>query len=199
MLWIFTDNHYFSVSFDYLALFTDWFYGSSNFHFCSSILFGLAYNFRAQPRKLYKIFLAADCIVYEDADDYGYTVDRDASISNSSYLHRLDYLSAIRLMRDDLRRKLPETLDAVSLRYCATLASSVAIATMDSDPEVFGRVYSELVDARHDALSMRKLPFKSRAVYLLSYLGKETTRRSLSSFARRMTKETKAEEESPKG
>ena len=53
----------------------------------------------------YKIFLAADCIVYEDADDYGYTVDRDASISNSSYLHRLDYLSAISDLCQDFGHK----------------------------------------------------------------------------------------------
>ena len=36
MLRVFADNHYFTFSLDYLALFADRLYGSSNFHLISS-------------------------------------------------------------------------------------------------------------------------------------------------------------------
>lgn len=134
----------------------------------------------------YKVFLEADCIAYEDANDYGYTVDRGGSISNSSYLHRLDYLEAIRNMRDDLKKKLPKVNEAVSLRYYTTLASSAAIATLSTNPSDFERLYAELVEARRNALSMKDLTVKSRAVYFLSYLGSGATRRLLTTVSERI-------------
>lgn len=124
----------------------------------------------------YKVFLKAEGIVYENANDYGYTIDRNTSISNSSYLHRLDYLEAIRDMRNDLKCVLPEVNKAMNLRFFATLASSAAIATLPSGRQAFAQIYSEIVETRRDALRIKGLPIKVRIVYLLSYFGLGITR-----------------------
>ena len=134
----------------------------------------------------YKVLLHADRIIYENANDYGYTVDRGSSISNASHLHRLDYLEAIRIMRDDLKNKLPEVSSAVSARYYATLASSAAIATLSSDHTLFDSIFAELASVRRDALSATGLSIKTQAVYRLSYLGNRIVRHLLTLFTRHL-------------
>lgn len=136
----------------------------------------------------YKVLLQADCIIYENANDYGYTVDRGSSISNASYLHRLDYLEAIRIMREDLKNKLPEVNAAVSARYFATLASSAAIATLSPDCSLFNSIFTELTSVRREALSATGLSIKTQTVYRLSYLGNRIVRHLLTLFSKRICK-----------
>lgn len=132
----------------------------------------------------YKVFLAADVVVYESSNDYGYTIDRSGSISNSSLLHRLDYLDAIRAMRDALHILCPEAFAPATLRYFVTLASSVVISTMSDDPDDFGNIFTELASVRHNALALHDLPIRSRLVYCFSFCGARFSRSIYSLLAR---------------
>lgn len=124
----------------------------------------------------YKVFLGADAVVYEDADDYCYTVDRSESISNSSRLHLLDYLEGIRKTLQDVKALCPGAIDAVYLRYLITLGGCLKISASDGDRRIFEELFSEAVKNRRRALTLPPLGAKVRVQFLFTYFGKRLSR-----------------------
>ena len=124
----------------------------------------------------YKVLLGADVVVYEDADDYCYTVDRDESISNSSRLHLLDYLEGIRETLHDVKAICPGAADAVYLRYLISLGGCLKITASEGGRKIFEDLFSEAVKNRRQALALPSLGTKVRVQFLFTYLGKRLSR-----------------------
>ena len=124
----------------------------------------------------YKVFLGADAIVYEDADDYWYTVDRNESISNSVRIHQLDYLDGIRETLWNVKEICPDAVDAVYLRYLISLGGCLKISASEADRRIYDDLFSEAVRNRSDALAMSSLGVKVRGQFLFTYLGKRLSR-----------------------
>lgn len=124
----------------------------------------------------YKILLNADCIYYEDARDYYYVVDRQQSISNASRLNRLDFLEAIRAMRNDPDLQNDPVKKVVFERYIASLAESCMISAKYCSRQRFGGYFSELVNQRKQVSNKHDLPVKVRGVLIISYLGERLFR-----------------------
>lgn len=124
----------------------------------------------------YKVFLAADAVVYENADDYWYTVDRNESISNSARIHQLDYLGGIRETLRNVKEVCPGAVDAVYLRYLVSLGGCLKISASEADHLIYDELFSEAVSNRKDALAMSSLGAKVRGQFLFTYLGKRLSR-----------------------
>lgn len=118
----------------------------------------------------YKILLNAENIFFEDANDYFYTTDRSQSTSNASKVKRLDYLEAIRIMKNDSELQDEEVKEAVCLRYLFTLADAAMITAKYSEDSKFKKIYEELISQRRRK-EISRLPIKARFVFFLSYFG----------------------------
>lgn len=124
----------------------------------------------------YKVLLKADYIYYEDARDYYYVVDRQQSISNASRLNRLDFLEAIRTMKNDPDLQNDPVKKVVFERYIASLAESCMISAKYCSRQRFGGYFSELVNQRKQVSNKHDLPVKVRGVLIISHLGERLFR-----------------------
>lgn len=91
----------------------------------------------------YKVFLEAEHIVYEDANDYLYTIDRTDSISMSSRIKELDYLDAIRETLRCVEIECPTVVPTVRKRYLESLISGVETACLYGSMEKYAELFEE--------------------------------------------------------
>lgn len=121
---------------------------------------------------IYKVFLNSETIIYEDSNDYYYVIDRGQSTTNSSKVYRLDFLEAIRSMKDDPDLSHEPVRTAVYTRYIVALADACMIAAKYGTAEQFQAIYAEL-RAKSDSNKFKDLniPLKAQLVLVLSRLG----------------------------
>lgn len=91
----------------------------------------------------YKVFLGADCIIYEDADDYLYRVGRPGSISVGERARNLDYLDAIRETLLCVRDVCPDSVPSVEARYLGALVGGIETARVAGMPERYTSLFEE--------------------------------------------------------
>lgn len=119
----------------------------------------------------YKTFLEADSVVYEDADDYFYTSNRNDSISNGSRIRQLDYLEGIRETLQSVKAICPGAVGAVYLRYLISLAGCLKIFASEGERRIYDTLFIEAVNNRKNALTASSLGIKTRSQFLATYLG----------------------------
>lgn len=124
----------------------------------------------------YRVFLGADEVIYEDADDYLYTTDRNESISNGARMRELDYLDAIRETLRHVERYCPEAVAAVFARYLVSLAGCLKISASEGTSAQFKALFEEAVSNRRAALRNESLSMKTRAKFLATLLGESASR-----------------------
>lgn len=124
----------------------------------------------------YRVFLGANEVVYEDADDYLYTTDRDESISNSARIRELDYLDAIRETLRYVEQHCPEAVAAVLARYLVSLAGCLKISASEGTSDQFKALFEEATFNRCAALRNESLGMKTRTKYLTTFLGESASR-----------------------
>lgn len=113
----------------------------------------------------YKLFLAASEIVYEDSNDYFYTVGRSASISAGSRIRELDYLEAIRTTYADVLNSCPEASPATAARYLASLIYGLETACLGlTSNEIRDSLYGEALlhktEAFHNSILRKGVKVK---------------------------------------
>lgn len=102
---------------------------------------------------MHEVFISAEMIIYQNANDYYYTTGRSQSISNVSKLNHLDYLEAIHQASRYVKDACPGAYEAVSARYYRALVDSCTIAAEFGEFELMGSILSEMNQVRKKAIS----------------------------------------------
>ena len=119
----------------------------------------------------YKVFLAAGHIVYEDANDYLYTIDRADSISASSRIRELDYLDAIRETLKCVEIECPIAVPAVRKRYLESLISGVETACLYGSTEKYEELFEEARGVSAQVVGIAELDVSSKLRYCCLAIG----------------------------
>lgn len=140
---------------------------------CFSILYYPPNRYFEDQFVTYKAFLAVKNIIYEDANDYFYTINRSDSISRGPRIRELDYLDAIRETFNVVCEKCPKAVPAVKTRYLNTLINCLKIAAVEGTDEQFKKLYRETKTVRKTVFSNKKLQCETKMKYLFTFLGSE--------------------------
>lgn len=120
---------------------------------------------------IYKFFLEASEVVYEESNDYFYTTGRAGSISLGSRINELDYLDALRITMNDVAARCPEALDAVKTRYLSSLIYGVETACLTDRKDILGPIFQEAMIHRDEALCNSCLSSTAKIKYRALVMG----------------------------
>lgn len=120
---------------------------------------------------IYKFFLEASEVVYEESNDYFYTTGRAGSISLGSRINELDYLDALRITMNDVAVRCPEALDAVNTRYLSSLIYGVETACLTNRKDILGPIFQEAMIHRDEALCNSSLSSTAKIKYRALVIG----------------------------
>ena len=120
---------------------------------------------------MYKVLYAAKKVIYENANDYYYTIERTSSITNQFNEKHLDTLEARSEIVEFARREGIPKLEAIALqRYYSRLIGEFAVFSLSGQDDLSHQVYERIKRERAAALSSPAVASTTKAAFLLSYL-----------------------------
>lgn len=121
---------------------------------------------------MYKAMLASNMIVYENANDYYYTI-RHASITNQRNRRHLDTLEARQAIIEHAKNNdIPQLKDAAVNVYYGNLIGEFAGFCLSNDAETSDLLHHLIIENRMRAITSSTISRSTRYAFLLSFLPK---------------------------
>ena len=121
---------------------------------------------------MYKAMLASNMIVYENANDYYYTI-RHASITNQRNRRHLDTLEARQAIIEHAKNNdIPQLKDAAVNVYYSNLIGEFAGFCLSNDTETSDLLHHLIIENRMRAITSSTISRSTRYAFLLSFLPK---------------------------
>ena len=122
---------------------------------------------------MYKAMLASNVIVYEDANDYYYTI-RHTSITNQRNRRHLDTLEARQaIIKYAETNNMPQLQDAALNVYYSNLIGEFAGFCLSNDAETCDYLYHLIIKNRARAIASSTISRSTKYAFLLSFLPKQ--------------------------
>lgn len=120
---------------------------------------------------MYKVLYAANKVIYENANDYYYTIERASSITNQFNEKHLDTLEARFEIVEFAREKGIPKLEAIALRrYYSRLIGEFAVFSLSGQDDLCNRVFERIRQERTTALASPSVALTTKVAFILSYL-----------------------------
>ena len=120
----------------------------------------------------YKAICNAEKIVYEDANDYYYLIDRADSITNTNSLKSLDELRAFDEMLLYVKDRLPDAYDPVFATFAGKHVAGYEIARSLNEKVIANDLYRRMLSIRSDVLKKSCVPASTRIAFFTTFLGR---------------------------
>ena len=124
---------------------------------------------------MYRVMLEANKIIYEDANDYYYTVGRLSSTMNQHNEKHLDHLEARESMLEYARNNsLPELEAVATMRYYSGIIGELAGFSLAGNSHLTNLVYNKVRAERSEAFLSPYTAISTKIAFALSFLPKKT-------------------------
>lgn len=121
---------------------------------------------------MYRVLLEANRTVYENANDYYYTIDRPFSTMTYHNEKHLDIITARESIMQFAQEHQPQLEAIAAVRYYSCLISVLAGFCLENQNELSNRVYSQVKAERIDALLSPFVATSTKIAFILSFLPK---------------------------
>lgn len=119
---------------------------------------------------MYRVLYSANKVIYENANDYFYTVERACSITHQFDERHLDTLEARFGIIEFARKEGIPKLEEIALqRYYSGLIGEFAAFSLNGQDNLSAQVYERIRRERDDALSSPAVALTTKAAFILSY------------------------------
>lgn len=123
---------------------------------------------------MYRVMLEANKIVYENANDYYYTIGRLSSTMNQHNERHLDHLEARESMLNYARNNdLPELEAVATMRYYSGIIGELAGFSLAKNSHLTDLVYNKIRVERAKAFLSPYTTLSTKAAFALSFLPKK--------------------------
>ncbi len=120
---------------------------------------------------MYKVLYAANKVIYENANDYFYTVERASSITHQFDERHLDTLEARSGIIEFAQKEGIPELEAIALqRYYGGLIGEFAAFSLSGQDNLSTQVYERIRRERDNALNSPAVALTTKAAFVLSCL-----------------------------
>lgn len=128
----------------------------------------------------YKVFCEAECILYEDARDYFYLIDRSDSITNTMSMKNFDELDAYEEMITYIKERVPLAFNNVFGTYAGKMIACYGLAKNLKEEGATNKLYANMMKIRHMVLRASGIPLSTKIAYFLTYFGRSVFEMALS-------------------